>query len=208
MGGGSGRPPMEGHFEAFHDTGLVEPIVVSIPLGENRAMYSHKCLMPMQGSLVIGGEEVVFSKKESFAIIDDHKGFYPYMMHYDWLTAAGYDTEGRLSGFNLTDNQSADPEKYNENCLWVDGRLFLLPPVKFDRPQGVDGEWRVRDLYGMVDLSFRPVSMGKIDMNLLAVKVSYFGPFGVCGGRIRDSLGREHSFDGYFGMGEKKFVRG
>ena len=203
-----GLPDMEGHFEAIHDEGLVAPIVVSIPMGKNRGVYSHKCLMPMQGSLVLGGEKIEFMRKNSLAIIDDHKGFYPYVLKYDWVTAAGYDEKGRLVGFNLTDNQTIDPEKYNENCLWVDGRLELLPPVKFDRPQGVEGDWLIRDRYGMVDLSFKPVSMGKIDMDLLALRVKYFGPFGYFNGTIRDSSGNSLDFDRYFGMGEQKYVRG
>jgi len=201
-------PDMEGHFEAMHDEGLVEPIVVSIPVGRNRGVYSHKCLMPMQGSLVLGGEKIEFLRSESFAIIDDHKGFYPYVLKYDWVTAAGHDPSGRLVGFNLTANQSVDPDKYNENCLWVDGKLELLPPVKFDRPQGVEGDWLIRDSFGMVDLSFKQVSMGKIDLDMLALRVKYFGPFGYFSGTIRDASGNSQEFDRYFGMGEQKYVRG
>jgi len=203
-----GLPDIEAHFEAIHDEGVVAPIVVSIPLGENRGMYSHKCLMPMQGSLVLGGEKIEFQRRESFAIIDDHKGFYPYKLKYDWVTTAGYDVKGRLVGFNLTHNQTTDAEKYNENCLWVDGRLELLPPVKFDRPQGVERDWTIRDRYGMVNLSFKPVAMGSIDMNLLALRVKYYGPFGYFSGTVRDSSGTVLDFANYFGMGEQKYVRG
>lgn len=201
-------PDIEAHFEAFHDNGLVEPIVVSIPFGENRGMYSHKCLMPMQGSLSIGNEKTDFLRQESFAIIDDHKGFYPYVMKYDWVTAAGFNGRGQLVGFNLTDNQSLDPEKYNENCLWLDGKLNLLPPVKFERPDGIEGNWLIRDRYSMVDLVFKPETMGTINMNYLILKVKYWGPFGYCNGFIKDRSGNEAIINQYFGMGEDKYVRG
>jgi hypothetical protein len=201
-------PDIEAHFETFHEEGLVEPIVVSIPLGENRAIYSHKCLMPMQGSMSIGNEKVTFLKGKSFALIDDHKGYYPYVMKYDWVTAAAYDDEKRLIGFNLTDNQSVDSARYNENCLWVNGKLNLLPPVKFTRPYGAMGDWKIKDEYGMVDLLFKPVSMGEINMNLLFLKVKYRGPFGYCNGFIKDASGNRIDVNGYFGMGEEKYVRG
>ncbi|MGA9047779.1 MAG: DUF2804 domain-containing protein [Dehalococcoidia bacterium] len=201
-------PNIEGHFEMFHDEGLVEPIVVSIPFGTNRGMYSHKCLMPMQGSMTIGDEKTVFSRASSFAIIDDHKGFYPYRMRYDWVTAAAYSRDKQLTGFNLTDNQSIDPEKYNENCLWVDGKMSLLPAVKFSRPDGDEGTWQIKDSYGMVDLTFRPVSMGEINMDLLVLKVRYRGPFGYCDGTITDRSGRRVEIKDYFGMGEDKYLRG
>jgi hypothetical protein len=202
-----GSPGIKADFEIFHDRGVVSPIVVSIPFGDNRGVYSHKCLMPMQGSMRIGAEAVDFRPEESFAIIDDHKGFYPYRMKYDWVTAAGH-ADGKLIGFNLTDNQSIDPEKYNENCLWYDGRLQLLPPVKFCRPEGVEGEWLIADKQGRVDLAFKPVSVGKIDMNLLLIRVKYYGPFGYVKGFIKDETGCNIDFDGYFGMGEQKYVRG
>lgn len=201
-------PDIAAHFESFHDNGLVEPIVVSIPFGENRGMYSHKCLMPMQGSLSIGDEKTEFLRQESFAIMDDHKGFYPYVMKYDWVTAAGFNDRGQLVGFNLTDNQSLDSEKYNENCLWLDGKLNLLPPVKFERPDGVEGNWLIRDRYGMVDLVFKPETMGTIDMNYLVLKVKYWGPFGWCNGFIRDRTGNKVIINQFFGMGEDKYVRG
>lgn len=201
-------PDIEAHFEAFHDDGLVEPIVVSIPFGPNRGAYSHKCLMPMQGSMIIGDEKVTFLRGRSFAIIDDHKGFYPYVMKYDWVTAAAYDEDKRLIGFNLTDNQSIDPARYNENCLWVNGKLSLLPPVEFERPHGAMGDWRIRDEYGMVGLVFSPVSMGEINMNLLFLRVKYKGPFGYCNGFVRDSAGIKVDVNSYFGMGEEKYVRG
>jgi hypothetical protein len=201
-------PDIEGHFEMFHDEGLVEPIVVSIPFGSNRGVYSHKCLMTMQGSMTIGGEKTVFLRGNSFAIIDDHKGFYPYRMKYDWVTAAAYNTDKQLIGFNLTDNQSVDPEKYNENCLWVNGKLNLLPPVKFSRPNGDEGDWQINDSYGKVNLTFKPVSMGEINMNFLVLKVRYRGPFGYCNGSITDSTGRTVEIKDYFGMGENKYIRG
>ena len=204
----STAPSIEAHFEAIHNDGQVEPIVVSIPFGKNRGMYSHKCLMPMQGSMSIGKEHVAFIRSKSFAIIDDHKGFYPYVMKYDWLTAAAYDEQKRLIGFNLTDNQSADPEKYNENCLWVNGKLNLLPPVKFIRPYGDVGDWTVKDQYGMVDLVFKPVMMSEINLDLLAVKIRYRGPFGYCNGSIADRSGNRVEINGYFGMGEDKYIRG
>ena len=39
-------PDIEAHFEAFHDQGLVEPIVVSIPFGRNRGAGPFNCVIP------------------------------------------------------------------------------------------------------------------------------------------------------------------
>ncbi len=201
-------PGLYGHFEALHGAPGVRPLVVSLPLGKNRGMYSHKCLMPMRGSLCVGDSTVEFRDTDSFAIIDAHKGFYPYILKYDWITGVITGKKRGLAGFNLTDNQVINPEQYNENCLWTDGALHLLPPVKFERPGGVKGEWLIRDEFGMVDIVFTPEMENTLKMNLLVAKTDYHGPFGSFRGVIRPKTGARVAVDGFFGMGEQKYLRG
>jgi hypothetical protein len=203
-----GMPGVYGHFEGLHDAPGARPLVVSLPLAENRGMYSHKCLMPMKGVLGIGDSMIEFAANDSFAIIDAHKGFYPYVLRYDWVTGVRVGGKRGPVGFNLTDNQVIDPNRYNENCLWAGGALHLLPPVKFERPDGVKGDWLIRDRYGMVDLVFTPEMENVIDMNLLFVRTDYHGPFGSFRGTIRPRNGAKVSVDGFFGMGEQKYLRG
>lgn len=191
-------------FTGYHET---EPIVIVQPLARNRPLYSHKALMPAEGSLTVGGKTSEFSRRSSCLIVDDHKGYYPYTLKYDWVTGLGYDDQERLVGFNLTDNQVQDPEKFNENCLWLAGRMHPLPPIRIHRPAGVNGTWRVRDEYGMVRLSFTPKHDLPISLKLGLAQVRYHGPAGTFEGFILDPEGNPVSFDGFFGMGEKKFVR-
>ncbi len=200
-------PALYGHFEGFHEPGAARPLVVSLPFAKNRGMYSHKCLMPMRGVLVFGEERIEFARTDSFAIMDDHKGYYPYVLKYDWVTGAGFTAKG-LTGFNLTDNQVLDKERFNENCLWAGKELHPLPPVTFYRPNGVNDDWTIRDEYGMVDLVFTPVFENPLKFNLVVVRTDYHGPFGYFSGSIRPSPGKSFSIKGFFGMGEKKFFRG
>jgi len=130
------------------------PFSVCLPLGPNRAMYSTKVVSPCSGSLILGSSVHAFDRSTSLAVLDDHKGYYPYRLHYDWVTGFGY-APGRAAaqrgsggsplGFNLTDNQVADQARFNENRLWLEGEILPLPPVKFDRPSGRSGPWIIRD---------------------------------------------------------------
>jgi hypothetical protein len=56
-------------------------------------------------------------------------------MHYDWLAFLGKDSLGKWFAFNLTQNQSIDPYRYNENLIWREKRTSLLPPVTFTKDQ-------------------------------------------------------------------------
>jgi len=199
-------PPIKANFEIKVQNKLSKAIVVSIPFGKNRGMYSFKNLAPVNGKLEHGKAKVYFKSENSFSIMDDHKGYYPYNMKYDWVTGASIE-KGELIGFNLTNNQSINPEKFNENGLWKGNKLYLLPPVKFIRPNGTDNEWLIRDQYNMVELSFFPEVHNKIKFNIVALKSDYSGPFGYFKGFIKYAPGKKVKLDGFFGMGEKKIIR-
>jgi len=200
-------PDIKAEFNGLYNFIKWEPIVVSMPFSDKSGMYSHKCLMPMTGLLRTGGVETVFESKNSYLIIDDHKGYYPYNSFYDWVTGIQSDGKGNPSGFNLTHNQVTDKEQFNENCLWIKGRISALPPVHFFRPDGADMEWQIKDDYGMVDVKFTPEVQGKVDINLLLLKSYYRGPIGSFRGYIKDSSGKKHSVDSCYGMGEEKKLR-
>ena len=68
------------------------------------------------GELRLGDELLSFRRDDSFVLMDDHKGYYPYVMRWDWVTGGGVDARGRRIGFNLTRNDSIDPARYTS---WV-----------------------------------------------------------------------------------------
>ena len=202
--GFTGLPDLSAEWIAFHNT---EPIVIVQPFADNRPLYSHKALMPIEGKLSFGATKSEFETHNSCAIVDDHKGFYPYVMRYDWVTGLGFDQQGGLTGFNLTDNQIQDSERYNENCLWQNGRMIPLPPVKVTRPDGVEGEWQISDDYGLVNLTFMPLADVPNYINLGIAAFDYHGPTGKFYGHIIDADGNKAVFDDFIGMGERKIIR-
>lgn len=201
------QPDIQANFKGLHDTANYQPTVVCLPFSEKRGMYSHKCLMPMSGQLTIGNTMIDFQKKDSQLILDDHKGYYPFPTRYDWLTGMQRLDDGTLLGFNLTNNQVINPEKFNENCLWYNGTMHPLPPVQFDRPNGYQKPWTIKDQYGMVDLVFTPVVHNAVDVNLLLFRSKYEGPYGYINGWLKDSDGTRVPIDRMFGMGEDFYLR-
>jgi len=201
-------PAIKGSFTCFEDVSDSEPIVVCLPLHEERAMYSHKFVCPIEGSLWISGRKEVFDSKGSYGLIDIHKGFYPYIMKWHWATAGGLDPDCGLVGLNLTDNQVKDQDAYNENCLWIDGRIHLLPPVKFHfNRKNLYEPWDIRDQQGMVSLTFTPEVIRTVDINALIVKTRYRGPFGSFSGKIQPSGGGLLEVKNFFGMCEDFYLR-
>ena len=185
---------------------IAEPIVVCLPLGDNRAIYSHKSLMPMEGHFSMEDYNVDFNQGHSHLIVDDHKGYYPYRLKYDWVTGWGKDANGNIVGFNLTDNQVIDKENFNENCLWLNGKMYPLPPIKVERKYDKEEVWHIKDEYNMIDLYFYPETKKEIKFNYLIVYSDYEAPIGGYDGYINID-GKRIDMKNCFGMGEKKIYR-
>jgi hypothetical protein len=184
------------------------PCVVSIPFGPNKPLYSQKDLFSVKGHLTLNGERFE-ANTATTAIIDDHRGYYPYRMHYDWVTTMGkIDVDGkkRFFAINLTRNQSINQEDYNENLIWLDGETSLLPPVKFERNQE-DTVWTVKDEHDMVNLTFDVRNKFLMIAKPLVIKIDYHVAYGELKGYVRDVSGRKYILDGMMGMGEDKTMR-
>ncbi len=180
------------------------PSVVLMPLGKNKGLYTHKEVFAVKGQLQIGSEYYDLGT-DAYGILDDHKGFYPYKMHYDWVT--GFEKIGVEDWlcFNLTKNQALDPERHNENRLWVNGKQHRLPTVEFTHLE--NGDWRILDARGLVDLTFTPQQHMNIHKQWIVFQVDYHAPFGYFTGRITDPDGNIYQVKQATGMGEDKSYR-
>ena len=199
-------PPLELHGVGDCSPDRAGHLVICHPFSDRRALYSHKVMMPFEGTMRIGLDVVGLSAQRSFMILDDHHGDYPSPMQYDWVTGVRRNDEGLVEGFNLTDNQIRDPHVYNENAVWRGNQVFRLPAVHMERPSGPMGTWLVSDRDGSVDVRFHPTVRSEMHVGPRRSLAEYHAPYGWYEGRIHtDDV--ELSVDGIFGVGEQKFIR-
>lgn len=198
----------------------VSPLANGVmPLAKNKdgslrnALYSEKDFFKATGNITINGK-CYLTNERSVGIIDDHKGFYPFRAHYDWLTAMGktqIDGEEKYFAFNLTRNQSVDQEQYNENVIWLENQSFPMPPVVFKHKDNKKkaNEWRVVDEkgLGLVDITFRISKVFYMPIHALVIDCYYALPFGALEGYVTDTEGKQYRVDGMLGIGEDKTTR-
>ena len=200
--------PLELHGAGRCGSGDAGHLVICHPFDDERALYSHKTMMPFAGTLRTGAELTVFDPDRSFMVLDDHHGDYPMPMQYDWVTAARRGDGGRVEGFNLTDNQVQGPERFNENAVWLGDQVHRLPAVKVERPDGPWGTWLISDTdgSGSVDVRFTPTVRSEMHVGPRRVLAEYYAPYGWFEGRIHtDQV--DLSVDAMFGVGEQKLIR-
>lgn len=200
--GKKGQPDIEG--EIIGDFKNSDHMIVSVPFGKNTGMYAHKSIIPMTGSIQLGKQKHQFQKEQSFFMCDDHKGFYPYIMKWDWLTAA-FVKEGKVYGLNLTKNQSIDNERHNENGIWIAGKLHRLPGIRFYRN---DKTWQIKDKNDRIQLTFQPMYSNVVKINLGPLgKSDYEGPLGTVSGSIKLDNGELINFEEVTAFAEKQYIR-
>lgn len=85
----------------------------------------------------------------------------------------------RLSTTSL---DGANTDAYNDNVLFVDGELTLLPPTYFTHPFGINKEWIIQDVESMVDLTFTPSSVSSNSLNLIGIRTASDTIFGMING--------------------------
>ena len=180
--------------------------VVSIPLGKNKPLYSEKAIFKANGTLVFQGKTYSIDESAT-AIIDDHKGYYPYSSHYDWITTMGiinHEGKNQYFGINLTNNGSLDANKYNENNIWIEGSFFYLPPVKFFH----EGDtWYIQDEYDHVNLEFKISNTFNMNVHAIVINFLYSLPFGTLNGYVKDEHGTKYIIKDMIGIGEDKTTR-
>lgn len=197
-----------GEFEFCMEAERVSnPSVVSIPLGKPNPLYSEKDFFKGKGYVKINGKTYK-SNENTTCIVDDHKGYYPFHAHYDWLTMMGkvqIDGEYKYLAINFTHNQSISENDYNENLLWLEGESHPIPPVKFEKI--TKNKWRVYDEHKTVEVIFDMRHDFKMMVHLLVVDISYRLPFGYVKGYVTDTNGKRYLVNGMTGIGEDKTTR-
>jgi hypothetical protein len=201
------RPALTAHLTYDMARKTVTPMVVNLPFSGRRCLYAYKAVTPVRGDMVFGGRYVTLNPSKATGIFQDFKGFYPYRMASVWCTATGRDPAGRRIGFSLAENQTRETFKNNENALWVDGKLTPLPPVRITMPQGIESDWVIQDMEGMVDLTFTPEKPVRMAANLIITRASYDTPLGYFNGMLLNLKGEQISIRNMWGMGEKLYIR-
>jgi hypothetical protein len=200
------RPSFTAHLE-FDLSGGFSPMAVSLLFADRRSMYAYKALAPVRGDMVFGGRHIFLDPKKTTGVFGDFKGFYPYRMKSTWCTGCGFDGENRRYGFSIAENQTREPYKNNENALWLEGRLTPLPPVRITTPKGIESDWVIQDMEGMVDLTFSPQEKNRSALNLLATRAEYDTPLGLFNGMLLSAEGERIPVRNLWGLGEKLYLR-
>ena len=196
------RPPVSGELLLHEDLEAVQPLVVMLPAGPNRPLYSHKAPLPVEGSLNIGDEKFSYVPGRDLALIDVHKAYYPRKTFWRWATFAACGKDGKILGANLTHNIVEKDDELNENAIWYGNSLSRLGPARFEVPDDPLEKWTIRTTDGRTELTLVPEGLRTEDFNMLIARSYYTQPFGKYSGFLTDDSGTRHEISDAFGVAE------
>ncbi|MCA9772259.1 MAG: DUF2804 domain-containing protein [Myxococcales bacterium] len=204
------RPAVGAKLTFYQDLTKVRPMVTVLPFGDSESLghYTHKAPMPAEGTLRVGDREFKLDPAETIAISDIHKGYFPYVTWWRWATFAGRDAKGRIIAANLAQHRLSPQPRATENCLWVDGRLSLLGPAKFEfDAKELVAPWRIRTQDDRLDVTIRPQGKRSGYINAGIIMSDYHQPYGEYEGTVVDDEGTTHRVDGFYGVTEDHRAR-
>jgi len=201
-------PAVKGEIKIFEDLNTIEPLVQVSPVTPFRPFYTHKVAAPAEGSIKLGAKEIVIDRKRDIALLDEQKTYYPYSSFWKWSTAAGYNEYGELLAFNLCQNMITDDEDYNENCMWVNGKIYCLKAARFKfDTKDLMHPWEMKTTDGYMDLLFTPSGERAEKISVGLIESNFHQPFGLYNGRFKDENNRMYPITNFFGLAEHHVTR-
>ena len=201
-------PSVKGEIKVFEDLNNIEPLVQVSPVTQFRPFYTHKVAAPAEGIIKLGTKEIILNRKQDIALLDEQKTYYPYSSFWKWSTAAGYSEYGELLAFNLCQNMITDDEDFNENCMWVDGKIYCLKAARFKfEKDNVMRPWEIRTEDGSMDLIFTPSGERAEKISVGLIYSDFHQPFGMYNGRFKDENNRIYPLANLFGLAEHHVTR-
>lgn len=197
-------PSVSGELQLLHPLRgprAVQPLVVALPLGDGRAMYSHKVPLAVEGRLQVGDRTIDVSPDTCTAVLDIHQAHYPRHTWWRWATLACLDADGRRIAVNLTEN-IVRSSTLSENAIWCDGTVEHVGAALFhreaDSATGVS-RWRVGSKDSAVQLEFEPLGARSENLNLGVVASRFKQNYGRFHGTVRIA-GVDTRIDGAYGL--------
>ncbi len=112
--------------------------------------------MPCAGVVKVGEQEIIFDKKDTFAVLDWGRGVWPYKNFWYWGNGATY-IDGKIFGFEVT-WLIGDESNATETCLFYDGKAHKIGKCdieNFPKDRWME-PWHITSEDGRFDVTMTP----------------------------------------------------
>ena len=181
-----------------------DPLSLCSPTGINGWTYTQKlATLAIEGFFVNKQQQVIQFNEQSFAALDDTCGFLRPETAWFWLSCNFWDAQHNRIGINLASGMN---ESFgNENCLWVNGVLYPLEDVLFEKLD--DQRWTIRSLDDKLNLTVQTSWRRYESINLRLVGSQFSHWQATISGTIQHGQGQEIVCLNEYGLLEQHYAK-
>lgn len=166
-----------------------EPMSICTRTAYTGWVYANKTAgLALTGALTLEGKTHDLAALGAMGHHDFSCGFMRHETYWNWacFSGIGRTASGVDKRLGLNVSCGVNETSFNENCLWVDGKLVKVNLAQFDfDTHDVMKPWRVSTDDGLVDLHFTPVGMHREVLDLKVVASNFRQVFGRFDGIVR-----------------------
>ena len=210
--GDSVRPTASGNLVAIFSNDQFKDLTCVKP-----APTMSKCSASYNAALSLTGYVTLTSRDgtkhempviDGFSFLDVTRIYMKFKSSGQFVLGLG-EYKGKLLAFRIsTESQDAvNPDKYNRNVLFYDGKVTPLPSVVVTHPNGIENNWIIQDYENMVDLCFSPVSRSTNRISILILRSTRDSLYGTFEGTLMTDSEEKISFKSFPGIAERFQIR-
>ncbi|MDN5433652.1 MAG: DUF2804 domain-containing protein, partial [Acinetobacter sp.] len=181
-----------------------EPLSLCSPNGINGWTYTQKkTTLAVEGFFINKDKARIDFNEKTLASLDDTCGFLRPETAWFWLSCNFWDTQGNRIGLNLA---SGVNESFgNENCLWVNGVLYAVADVLFEK---LDANlWSIRSLDQKLNLTVETGWRRFENLNLRLVGSQFSQWQSRISGTVESEVGECIQLDQAYGLLEQHYAK-
>lgn len=196
--------------EATVELSQVEPLSLCNPTGATGWTYTQKqTAEEVRGYYVDRGQRIEITPEAGFlAATDDSCGYLSYRTSWHWLSVSATLANKQRVGLNFA--MGVNQGFGTENALWIDGKIFEIPPIMFElveeEKSGSGSTWRVYSADQSVDLTVKTGWCRQESLNLGLV-ASHFNQWMSSAYGTITCEGQTVVLNGEMGLLEKHFAK-
>lgn len=181
-----------------------EPLSLCSPNGINGWTYTQKkTTLAVEGFFINKDKACIDFNEKTLASLDDTCGFLRPETAWFWLSCNFWDTQGNRIGLNLA---SGVNESFgNENCLWVNGVLYAVADVLFEKLDA--NVWSIRSLDQKLNLTVETGWRRFENLNLRLVGSQFSQWQSRISGTVESEVGECIQLDQAYGLLEQHYAK-
>ncbi len=203
--GDSVRPGVNGVVQArFSDPQSTEITCVVPAPTLRRCSARYYASMPVKGTLTLvpaHENPVPMEDSQGVSFFEINRTYMKFRSFAEFATGLGYIGEKQITFRIEAGSQDAvDPDRYNANILFYDGKSTPLPPVVITHNYGIMKTWNIQDTENMIDLTFTPISDNHNIINAILFRTEYHAIYGQFNGALVTKDGEKLAINGLLGI--------